>query len=186
MLCIVVFCVVAIVNIFANLFEWTDVANRIIDYANSTNKYILAAILFVILAIALVIFIFEFYKKKMKTASISSDSAGKTMVTLKTASLQIKDSLKNIEGLTDVKVNIVPKQNGVVINIFSKLVSGVSVMDKTKEIRETAADFASKELGFKVLQTNYTVNGFISGKVNKEVSKVEEQSQAEEEGKEDA
>jgi len=185
MLCIIVFCVVAIVNIFANLFEWSDVANRIINYTNNMNKYILAAILFVILAIALIILIFEFYRKKIKTASISSDSTGKTMVTLKTASSQIKDSLKNIEGLTDVKVSVVPKQDGIIINIFSKLVSGVNIADRTKEIRETAADFASKELGFKVLQTNYTVTSFISGKIIKEVGKVEEQSQTKEDEKGD-
>ncbi|MBE3092466.1 MAG: hypothetical protein IMZ51_02210, partial [Chloroflexi bacterium] len=57
---------------------------------------------------------------------------------------------------------------------FSKLITGISVVDKTKEIRETASNFASKNLGFKVLQTNYTATGFITKKV-KEVKVIKEE-----------
>ena len=51
------------------------------------------------------------------------------------------------------------------VDIFSKLITGVNVADKTKEIREAASNFASRNLGFKVLQTNYTATGFITKKV---------------------
>ena len=85
MLCLIVVSIVAIVNVFANLFEWSSVADRIINYASSINPYILAAILFLVLVIALIILIFEFYRRKIKVANVASDQSGKTMVTLKTS-----------------------------------------------------------------------------------------------------
>ncbi len=167
MLCLVVFLIVAIVNIFANLFEWSAVSERIINYINTVNPYILAAILFLILAISLTILVFEFYRKRIKYANISTDSSGNTTVTLKTASLLIRESLNNIQDIINPQVKVVPKQNGIVINIFSKLFKGINVTDKIKEIRDNAKDFASKNLGFNVLQTNYTVTEFITKKVKK-------------------
>ena len=175
MLCLVVFSIVTIVNIFfVNLFKWSTVADSIISYVNNLNLYILTAVLSFVLVIALIILISEFYRRKIKVANISTDSSGKTTVTLKTSVQQIRESLNNIQGVIDPQVKVVPRQNGIIINIFSKLITGISVTDKTKEIRETASDFASKNLGFKVLQTNYTATGFITKKV-KEVKVIKEE-----------
>ncbi|MFZ3085630.1 MAG: hypothetical protein WA097_03165 [Candidatus Hydromicrobium sp.] len=173
MLCLVVFSIVAIVNIFVNLFEWSTIADRITSYATN-HPYILAGILFLVLVIALIILTFEFYRRKIKHANISTDQSGKTMVTLKTAAMQIRGSLNNIQDMIDPKVKVIPKHDGIIINIFSKLITGISVVDKTKEIRETASNFASKNLGFKVLQTNYTATGFITKKV-KDVKVIKEE-----------
>jgi len=96
------------------------------------------------------------------------------MVTLKNSANQIRESLNNIQGVIDPKVKVVPRQNGIIIDIFSKLITSISVTDKTKEIRETASNFASTNLGFKVLQTNYTATGFITNKV-KEVKVIKEE-----------
>jgi hypothetical protein len=162
MLCLAVFSIVAIVNIFADLFEWSEISSRIINYANSLNRYALAAILFLVFVIAVIILIFEFRRKKANVASIFADSTGKTMVTIKTSEAQIKDNLNNIEGVINPQVKVVPGQNGVIINIFSKLAEGINIAEKTKEIRETATGFASKNLGLKVLETNYTATGFVA------------------------
>ena len=174
MLCLIVFSIVAIVNIFVSLFEWSTISDRITSYAASLNQYILAAILFLVLVIALIILIFEFYRRKIKHANISTDQSGKTMVTLKTSAKQIRENLNNIQGVIDPQVKVVPRQNGIIIDIFSKLITGISVVDKTKEIRETASNFASKNLGFKVLQTNYTATGFVTKKV-KEAKVIKEE-----------
>ncbi|MCX6383030.1 MAG: alkaline shock response membrane anchor protein AmaP [Actinobacteria bacterium] len=175
MLCLRVFSIVTIVNIFfVNLFKWSTVADSIIRYVNNLNIYILTAVLSLVLVIALIILIFEFYRRKIKLANISTDQFGKTMVTQKTAAKQIRESLNNIQGVIDPQVKVVPRQNGIIIDIFSKLITGISVTDKTKEIREAASNFASTNLGFKVLQTNYTATGFITKKV-KEVKAVKEE-----------
>ena len=174
MLVLIVFSIVAIINIFVSFFVWSVVANSIINYATNLNRYISVGILFLVFVIALIILIFEFYRRKIKLANISTDQSGKTMVTLKTAAMQIRESLNNIQGVIAPQVKVVPRQNGIIINIFSKLITGISVVDKNKEIRETASDFASKNLGFKVLQTNYTATGFITKKV-KEVKVIKEE-----------
>lgn len=165
MLCLIIFSAVAIVNVFFNLFEWSHVTDRIINSASNLNKFALAAILFLIFAVALIILIFEFYRRRIKMASISTDTSGKTMVTVKTTASQIRESLNNVQGVLDPVVKVVPRQNGIIINIFSKLVKGINITEKTKEIRETASNFAAQNLGFKVLQTNYTATGFVTGKI---------------------
>jgi len=174
MLVLIVFSIIAILNIFMNLFEWSTISDRVTSYTANLNPYILAAIIFLVLVIALIILIFEFYRRKIKHANISTDQSGKTMVTLKTAAMQIRGSLNNIQGMIDPKVKVIPKHDGIIINIFSKLITGISVVDKTKEIRETASNFASKNLGFKVLQTNYTATGFVTKKV-KEAKVIKEE-----------
>ncbi|MCL5070931.1 MAG: alkaline shock response membrane anchor protein AmaP [Actinobacteria bacterium] len=173
MLCLIIFSIVGMVNVFTHLFEWSLVSDRINNYILNLNPYVLAALLFLILIIALIILIFEFYRKKITLANISTDQTGKTMVTLRTLSEQIRESITNIPDVIDPQVRVSPKQNGIVINIFSKLITGINVTDKTKEIRETASDFASKNLGLKVLQTNYTATGFVTKKVKVEVIKEE-------------
>jgi hypothetical protein len=174
MLCIIVFSIVAIVNIFLNLFEWSTISKRVINYAGNLNPYVLAAILFLVFVIALIILIFEFYRRKLNMANISTDSSGKTMVTLKTSAAQISQSLTNVQGIIGPQVKVVPRQNGIIINIFSKLTTGINIADKTKEIREAASNFASQNLGFKVLQTNYTATGFVTKKA-KEVKEIKEE-----------
>ena len=175
MLCLIVFSIVTIVNMFlVNLFKWSTVADSITGYVNNLNPYILTAVLSFVLVIALIILILEFYRRKINQANISTDQSGKTMVTLKTAANQIRESLNNIQGVIDPQVKVVPRQNGIIIDIFSKLITGISVTDKTREIRENASNFASKNLGFKVLQTNYTVTGFVTKKV-KEVTVIKEE-----------
>ena len=175
MLCLIVFSIVTIVNIFfVNLFKWSTISDRIASYATNLNQYILAGILFLVLVIALIILISEFYKRKINLANISTDSLGKTMVTLKNSANQIRESLNNIQGVIDPRVKVVPRQNGIIIDIFSKLFTGINVAYKTKEIRDAASNFASTNLGFKVLQTNYTATGFITKKV-KEVKVIKEE-----------
>ena len=175
LLVLIVFSIVAILNVFIGMFEWSAISDRIASYVTNLNQYILAGILFLILVIALIILILEFYRRKIKLVSISTDPSGKTTVTLKTAAMQIRESLNNIQDVIDPQVKVVPRQNGIIIDIFSKLITGINVADKTKEIRDSASNFASRNLGFKILQTNYTATGFITKKV-KEVKAVKEEA----------
>src|SRR5665647_916272 len=175
MLVLIIFSVVAIINVFVSFFVWTTVANNFINYATSVNRYILVGIFLLIFVIALIIFILEFSRKKIELTNISTDASGKTTVTLKNSAMQIRERLINIQDVIDPQVKVIPRQNGIIIDIFSKLVTGISVVDKTKEIREAATNFAISNLGFKVLQTNYTATGFITKKI-KEVKVIKEEA----------
>jgi len=152
---------------FTGLFEWQDVADRFVNSINNTNPLVIALSLFAVLVISLVILIFEFYRRKIKVANISTDQSGKSMLALKTVSSQIREKLSDIEDVVDPKVRVIPKQDGIIINSFSKISEGVDVAGKTKEIREMTGDYASKNLGFKVIKSNYTATGFVPRKEKK-------------------
>ncbi len=168
--------IVSIVNIFVGLYDIADIADRVVAYFVQANQFILALVLFLILAVCLVLLVLEFYRKKKKTASISRDQSGETTITLKTVSNQIKERVSKMENVIDPKVKIVPKNDGIIINIFSELVKGDNVTQKTEDIRRTATDYAVDELGFKVLKTNYTATGFQAPKQEKKETPAEKQS----------
>jgi hypothetical protein len=167
MLFLIVSSIVVGVNMFTGLFEWQDVADRFVNSINNTNPLVIALSLFAVLVISLVILIFEFYRRKIKVANISTDQSGKSMLALKTVSSQIREKLSDIEDVVDPKVRVIPKQDGIIINSFSKISEGVDVAGKTKEIREMTGDYASKNLGFKVIKSNYTATGFVPRKEKK-------------------
>ena len=181
MLFLIVSSIVVMVNIFTNLFEAQDIADRIVVFSQGVNPWLAAAVAFGIFAVSLVILIFEFYRRKVKVANVASDQSGKTMVSLTTVSSQIQEKLTEIEDMINPKVRVVPMREGIIINTTSKLTKGINVTEKTKEIRDTASDFASKNLGFRVMKSNYTAVGFIEKKepkVPKKMKPVEPISEA--------
>lgn len=170
---VIVFSVVFVVNIFANLFEWSTVSDRILNFITNANPFITALVLFLIVIISVILLFFEFYRRKIKTASIAADQSGKSMITLRTISTQIREKLEGVEDISNPKVKVIPRHDGIIIDIYSKLSKGVNVTEKMKEIREIASEFASKGLGFNVIKTNYTAVGFISKKVEKPIEEKE-------------
>ena len=167
LLCLFVSSVVIAVNIFTDLFAWENVFDRILRSIERTNPYITLAVFIAIAIVSIIILVFEFRRRRIKVANVASDQSGKTMVTLKTVSSQIRDRLLELDGVTDPRVRIIPRRDGIIINASSKLAKGVGVADKTKEIRDKVSDFASKTLGFKVIKSNYTATGFVPVKVKK-------------------
>ena len=167
LLCLFVSSVVIAVNIFTDLFTWEGVFDRILHSIERTNPYITLAVFIAIAVISIIILVFEFRRRRIKVANVASDQSGKTMVTLKTVSGQIRDKLLELDGVTDPRVSIIPRRDGIIINASSKLTKGIGVADKTKEIREEVSDFASKTLGFKVIRSNYTATGFVPARVKK-------------------
>ena len=173
MLCLMAFSIIAMLNSYISIFDWATTADKAVSYITSQNPFVLAAVLFFALVISLIILVLEFKGRKIKMADISADTTGRTMVTLKNSESQIRERLASIQDVIDPQVKIIPRQNGIVIDIFSKLYSGVNIVDKTKEIRETASNFASRNIGLKVLKINYTASGFVNKKV-KEVNTIVE------------
>jgi uncharacterized alkaline shock family protein YloU len=174
LLFLIVFSIVSAVNVFAHLFKWSDVSNRILSFVTSANIYIKALILILILAVAIVLLIFEFYRRKAKTAYLSAVKSGGAMVDLKSASQQIKEKLSKVEDISDLKVKVAPKSDGVIVNVYAKLRKGLNVSEKMQQVIDETSKFASENLGFKIIKTNFTATGFIPEKVEK-VEKVSEE-----------
>ncbi len=179
MLFLIVSSIVIIVNIFANLFETQDIATRIVVFSEGINPWVAAGIAFGVLAVSIVILVFQFYRRKVKVADVTSDQTGKTMVSVKTVSSQIQEKLTSIEGIIDPKVRIVPMREGIIIETSSRLLKGINVAEITKQIRDTASEFASSYFGFKVMKSNYTALGFVEKK-EPQVSRVVKAEEPEE------
>jgi uncharacterized alkaline shock family protein YloU len=160
LLCLVVLSLVSVVNIFANLFKWSDVANRIVNSTSNVNIYFAALILLLLLVVSFILLIFEFYKRKAKTVTLTAVKSGEAMVDLKSASQHITEELLKAEDISNVKVKVVSKSDGVIVNIYAKLAKGLNVSQKMQQIMDKASRFASENLGLKIIKTNFTATGF--------------------------
>jgi hypothetical protein len=165
LLCLIVLSLISVVNVFATLFKWSDVANRIINSTSNINIYYAALILLLVLAVSLILIVLEFYKRKAKTVILSAVKSGEAMVDLKSASKHITEELLKAEDISDLKVKVISKSDGVIINIYAKLAKGLNVSQKMQQIMDKASRFASENLGLKIIKTNFTATGFTPERV---------------------
>lgn len=64
---------VAAANLFIDVFDWkilTTLSERFAGFITSLNQIVLALVLFLVIAVSLILLIFEFYRRKIKTAKI--------------------------------------------------------------------------------------------------------------------
>lgn len=174
--------VVSMVNIFAGYFTWSDVAERIINPQTTVNKFVAFLALIAVFIISVFLLLMEFYRRRARVANISSSRTGNAMVTLDTVSSQIRNEVLKIEGLNEVRVKVVPKATGVIINMNATLDENVDIPGKMQEIINGATGIVSDKLGIKVLKTNLTITGLAPGEeIRKEAKKESPQKEAEEE-----
>ena len=158
---VIIFSVVIVVNIFTNLYEWQDIFSRILNFSETTNIYTAAAIFIAIIIVSLAILILEFYRRKIKTTNVAAVKGGRAMITLKSASQQIEEDLGCVRDISNLKVNVIPRSGGAIINIFTKLYKGGNVSEKMQEVIKEANKSALENLGVKVIRTNFTATGFL-------------------------
>ena len=177
---IVVFSIVAVVNKFTDLFIWTDISNRTIGSIAALNPYLVAGVFVVLIAICIFLLFLEFYRRKLKVVKLSEDDTGSEMVTLKALNKRIEKSLSKVENMSNLRVKVIPKKEGLIINMYAKISRGINVEKKIAQIREKASEFVTENMGFKVLKTNLTVTGFTA---QKEVRAEERKAENEKERK---
>jgi uncharacterized alkaline shock family protein YloU len=165
--------VVSMVNIFAGYFTWADVSTKILDPSTTVNKFVGFLALLAIFVISVFLLLIEFYRRRIKVANISSSREGNAMVTLETVSSQIRNEVVKVDGLKDIKVKIIPKTGGIIINMNAMLGESVDIPGKMQEIINVARGVVSEKLGIKVLKTNLTITGLAPGKEGKEESKIQ-------------
>jgi hypothetical protein len=154
---IVCMSVVGIFNSFVHIFKWSDIMSRFLNAEKTLNPYISALILLLVMVFCIFLFILEFYRKKPKSAIVAAVKDGTAMITLESAANQIKESISKISGTADISVRIMPKSNGVILNIKAKICSDCNVPEKMQEIIRGASTFTFNKLGIKVYKTNLTI-----------------------------
>ncbi len=165
--------VVSAVNVLVGYFSWSDVVAKVFSLYASVNKIIAFLILVVVFIVCVFLLLLEFYRRRAKVANISSSKSGNAMVTLDTISGQIKNEVLKVNGLDDIKVKVVPKKPGIIINMNTLLDEDVDIPTKMQEVINKATDIVSGKLGIKVLKTNLTIVGLASKRKSKEEKKKE-------------
>ena len=130
-------------------------------YIENTNIHLMALIFIAIIIVSIALLILEFYRRKLKTANVASVSDGKAMVTTKGASRQIEEDIADLEDVDNLRVRVVPKSNGAIINISARLYKGINVSEKMQEVISRANKSARENLGVKIIKTNFIVSGFL-------------------------
>lgn len=149
--------VVGIFNSFVKIFKWSDLAVKLVNPAKQVNPYISALILLLIIVVCIFLLILEFYRRKSRTAVVAAVKEGSAMITLDSAANQIKESISTISGAADITVRVLPRSNGVILNIYAKICSDCNVPEKMQEIIKGATNFAVSKLGIRVYKTNLTI-----------------------------
>ncbi|MBU4314622.1 MAG: hypothetical protein KJ821_07525 [Actinobacteria bacterium] len=176
--CIICVSLISIVNVFVEYFKWSDLALKVFNPEVNVYPFIAALALLMIFSISIFIILLEFYRRGTRVAIISSSKSGNAMVTLETVAAQIKNAVIKIDGLEEIKVKIVPKATGVIINMNAKLNEDMDIPGKMQEIINEAAGIVSDKLGIKVIKTNLTIVGLVAGRKEKEGKKKEEKEKA--------
>lgn len=164
LICIACFCLVGIVNAFTGFISWADTAQRIFNPIDSTNPFIITLALLFVFIVCVFLLVLEFYRRRMGAASISSSKTGFAMITLDTIADQIKASVSRLEGLDSIKVKVVPRSGGIIINMLAKLSEDQDIPAKMQEVVKEAAEVASEKLGIKVIKNNLTITGLTATK----------------------
>ncbi|MCE5329955.1 hypothetical protein LLG07_06465 [bacterium] len=149
--------VVGIFNSFVKVFNWSDIVSKLFKPDSQMNPYISALILLLVIIICIFLFILEFYRRKPKSTVVAAVREGTAMITLDSVANQIKESISKISGAADIVVKVLPKSNGVILNVFAKICSDCNVPEKMQEIIKNATNFAVSKLGIKVYKTNLTI-----------------------------
>jgi len=161
LLVLVISSIVIVVNIYAVLFDWADIFGRIVYYIENTDIHLMAVIFVAIIIVSIALLVLEFYKRKLRTANVASVSDGKAMITTRSASQQIQEDIADLKDVDNLKIKLVPKSKGAIINIVARLYKGVNVSEKMQEVISRANKSARENLGIKIIKTNFTVSGFL-------------------------
>lgn len=148
---------VSIVNEFVGFFKWSDIANKVFNPKGDISAFISTLALLMVIVICVFLLLLEFYRRKVKIAKVYNVESGRAMITLATITQQVKDAIMKIEGLKSVKVAIISKANGIIINMMAELGQSVNIPEKMTEIINAAKDVSINKLYIKVIDTSLTI-----------------------------
>ncbi|MCL4417434.1 MAG: alkaline shock response membrane anchor protein AmaP [Actinobacteria bacterium] len=151
----------SIINEFIGFFSWTDIANKVFNPKTNINPYVSILALLMVIVICVFLLLLEFHRRRTKIAKIYNVESGKAMITLSTISQQIKDSVMKVKGLQNVRINILPKQSGIIINLMVELSQNLNIPEKMTEIINVARDVSLNKLNIKVIDTNLTITNLV-------------------------
>lgn len=154
----------AIVNEFIDLFDWSDVAARLFNPATDINPYISTLALLMVITLCVFLLLLEFYRRRLKIAKVYNVESGRAMITINTVIHQIRETVLAISGVKGMKATVVSKNNGVILNMLVELSDKVSIPEKMDEIISSSVDVCKNKLNINVLDTKLTITNLVPEK----------------------
>ena len=149
-------------NHYEGFFKWSDIASKVFNPAGDINRFISTLALLMIVVICVLLLMLEFHKKKSRIVKVYNVQSGIAMITIDAIAQQVKESVLAVAGLKNLKVDILQKSGGVVIEMAAELGQSLNIPEKMSEIIKAARDISVNKLNIKVIDTKLTILNLIS------------------------
>jgi len=149
-------------NEFTNFFKWSNLALKVFNPQGNINRYISTLALLMVVVICVLLLMLEFHKKKSRIVKVYNVQSGIAMITIDAIAQQVKESVLSVAGLKNLKVDILQKSGGVIIEMAAELGQSVDIPEKMSEIIKAAHDISVNKLNIKVIDTKLTILNLIS------------------------
>ena len=148
---------ISIVNEFTGFFKWSGLAAKVFNPEGNINRYISTLALLMVVVICVLLLMLEFHKSKSRIVKVYNVQSGTAMITIDAIAQQVKESVLTVAGLKNLKVDILQKSGGVVIEMAVELGQNINIPEKMSEIIKAARDISVNKLNIKVVDTKLTV-----------------------------
>jgi hypothetical protein len=149
-------------NHYEGFFKWSGIALKVFNPSVDIKWYVSTLALLMIVVICVLLLMLEFHKKKSRIVKVYNVQSGIAMITIDAIAQQVKESVLSVAGLKNLKVDILQKSSGVVIEMAVELGQNVNIPEKMSEIIKAARDVSVNKLNIKVIDTKLTILNLIS------------------------
>jgi hypothetical protein len=149
-------------NHYEGFFKWSDIASKVFNPAGDINRFISTLALLMVVVICILLLMLEFHKKKSRIVKVYNVQSGIAMITIDAIAQQVKEAVLSVAGLKNLKVDILQKSGGVVIEMAVELGQSVNIPEKMSEIIKAARDISVNKLNIKVIDAKLTILNLIS------------------------
>ena len=145
-----------------------EMVNRLIGAGVAEIASIALLVIYVLLAVATVAFIFARDKKRGERGFITVDSseAGRTRIAISAVEQMIRQAVRCVDGIADMKANIVNNEDTISINTSVAIVSGAHVPTVTMNIQRAIRSYIELNCGVGVREVSVSVHSLESADEN--------------------
>lgn len=137
-----------------------EIINRLIGAGAAEIVGIALVVVYVLLAVLCVAFIFSRDKKKGERGFITVDSseAGRTRIAIGAVEQMIRQSVRCVDGIADMKASIINNEDTISINTSVAIVSGAHVPTVTMNIQRAIRSYIELNCGVGVREVGVSVH----------------------------
>ncbi len=150
------------VNRYTGFFKWSDLASKVFNPNTNIHWTISILALLMVVVVCVLLLMLEFHKKKSRIVKVYNVQSGIAMITIDAIAQQVKESVLGVAGLKNLKVDILQKSGGVVIDMTVEMGQNLNIPQKMSEIIKAARDISVNKLNIKVIDTKLTILNLIA------------------------